>query len=202
MQSPLKRSSSREREGHHRQSGQRGRKQVRYPTFGCPLTKVCTKSKRRERKYNTGTGRGQRRSRSLKYLHDHPLVRVRDIKRLLSQNQELIQSEMNVLLSAPNLQEGSWQSDHNNPRTDSPQGVIRLDIKMPGSEVLELEVNSSATIQDIKLHVAGKLPPELRTFELHFNGLVLLGHELRAFPQITAAGRTVPARRRPPRQEP
>ena len=43
---------------------------------------------------------------------------------------------------------------------------------MPGSEVLELEVNSSATIRDIKLYIAGKLPPAQRTFELHFNGLV------------------------------
>ena len=44
------------------------------------------------------------------------------------------------------------------------------------------EVNSSATIQDIKLYVAGKLPPALRTFELHFDGLVfLLGMSCKPF---------------------
>ena len=89
------------------------------------------------------------------------------------QNQELSLSELNELLSAPDLQEGSCQSDHDNPGTESPQGVIQLDIEMPGSEVLELEVNSSVTIQDIKLYIAGKLPPAQKTFELHFNGLVL-----------------------------
>ena len=64
------RSSSREWEGHHRRTYQRGRKQVQYPTFGCPLTKVCTKSKTGERKYNAGTGRGKKKSRGFKYLRD------------------------------------------------------------------------------------------------------------------------------------
>ena len=82
----------------------------------------------------------------------------------LFQNQQLSLSVINELLSAPAPPERSCQCDNDNPGPANPQGVIRLDIKMPGSEVLELEVNSSATIQDIKLHVAGKLPPELRTF--------------------------------------
>ena len=120
-----------------------------------------------------GTGRGQKRSRGFKHLRDHYAVQVRDIVKLLFQNQGLSRSEINKSLPAPDLQEGSCQSDHDNPGTESPQGVIRLDIEMPGSEVLELEVNSSATIQDIKLYIAGKLPPAQRTFELHFDGLVL-----------------------------
>ena len=173
VQTPLKRPSSKEREGHQRRTGQRGCKHVRYPTFGRSHTKVCTKSKSKGRKYNVGTGRGQKRSRGLKHLRGHHSVRVRDIRKLLLQYQELSKSDPNVPLPAPDLQEGSCQSEHDDPGTESPQGVIRLDIEMPGSEMLELEVDSSATIQDIKLHVAGKLPPELRTFELHFDGLVL-----------------------------
>ena len=82
VQSPLKRSSSREREGHHQRTGQRGRKQVQYPTFGCPHTKVCTKSKSKERKYNVGTGRGQKRGRGFKHLRDLYSVRAREMAKL------------------------------------------------------------------------------------------------------------------------
>ena len=131
---------------------------MRYPTFGRSHTKVCTKSKSKGRKYNVGTGRGQKRSRGFKHLRDHHSVQVSNIRKLLLQNQELNKSEPNVLLSAPNLQEGCGQSDNDDPGTANPQGVIRLEIEMPGSEVLEVEVNSSAIIQDVKLHVAGKLP--------------------------------------------
>ena len=106
-------------------------------------------------------------------MRDHYSVRAREMAKLF-QNQELSLSEINELLSAPAPQEGSCQCDHADPETRSPRGIIRLDIEMPGSEELELEVNSSATIQDIKLHVAGKIPPAQRTFELHFDSLVLL----------------------------
>ena len=140
-------------------------------------------------------------------MRDHHSVQVNDIRKLLLQNQELNKSEPNVLLSAPNLQEGCGQSDNDDPGTANPQGVIRLDIKMPGSEVLKLEVNSSATIQDIKLHVAGKLPPVLRTFKLHFDGLALSSnmscgplHESRLqvalFCKAEAAKTSAPVRRR------
>ena len=108
VQTLSNRSSSREQERHHQRTGQRGRKQVRYPTFRCPHTNVCTKSKSRERKYNVGTRGGQKRSRGFKHLRDHYAVRVRDIEKLLFQNQELSQAEINELLSAPNLQEGSY----------------------------------------------------------------------------------------------
>ena len=79
---------------------------MRYPIFGCSHTKLCTKSKSMERKYNVGTRRGQKRSRGFKHLRDHYAVQVRDIEKLLFQNQELSQSEINELLSAPNLHEG------------------------------------------------------------------------------------------------
>ena len=111
-------SSSREQERHHQLLGQCGRKQVRYPTFGYSHTKVCTKSKSKERKYNVGTGRGQRRSRGLKHLHDHHTVRVEDLIKFLFQNQGLSQSEIKGPLPAPDLQEGSCQSDHDDPGTD------------------------------------------------------------------------------------
>lgn len=173
VQTLSNKSSSREQERHHQRMGLRGRKQVRYPTFGRSHTKVCTKSKSKERKYNVGTGRGQRRSRGLKHLRDHHAVRAEDLVKFLFQNQGLSQSEIKGPLPAPVLQEGSCQSNNDDPGTERLQGVIRLKIEMPGSEVLELEVNSSSTIQDIKLHVAGKLPPELQPFELHFDGLVL-----------------------------
>ena len=67
------------------------------------------------------------------------MVRVRAIEKLLFQDQELSQLEIDEMLSAPDFKEGSRQSHHDNLGTKSPQGVIQVDIEMPGSEVLELK---------------------------------------------------------------
>ena len=65
------------------QSAQNRRKQVQYPTFGRSHTKVCTKSKSKERKYNVGTGRGQKRGRGFKYLREHYSVHAREMAKVL-----------------------------------------------------------------------------------------------------------------------
>ena len=104
-----------------------------------------------------GTGRGQKRGRGFKHLRDHYSVHAREMAKLL-QHQHLSLSEINELLSAPNLQDLSRQSNRDDPESRCQRGVIRLEIKMPGSEVLEVEVNSSATIQDINSTLPASFP--------------------------------------------
>ena len=79
---------------------------IRYPRSNSN-TKVCTKSKNKDRRFKYGTGRGQRRSRDLRQSHSREIRRIRDLERLLFQDQEIDPSLISNILTVPDFKQDS-----------------------------------------------------------------------------------------------
>ena len=77
---------------------------IRYPR-GTSNTKVCTKSKDKDRRYKYGTGRGQRRSRDIRQLYSQENKKIRDMERLLFQDQKIDPSLIADILNVPDFKQ-------------------------------------------------------------------------------------------------